>query len=340
MKITPLKKEHFKVWNDLVRACGGSGFMQSWEWGDFKEAEGAKVERLGIFDGGALLAGTLAYRVETTLGVSPLAMPHGPVLPWNDPFKAAACFALLKERLGAIAARTGAPLARFEPFVGGKPEFFEGLLRAPLDLVPTPTLLVDLGADDAGLLARMTQKGRYNVRLAERKGVEVVSTPGDELTGEFHELFELTCARHAFSGEPVGFFRRLMAALGPAGLARVYLATCQGMPAAAAVAVFFGGRATYLYGGTSPFLRGSMASYAMHWRIMRDARDKGCGFYDLYGAAPTDQPHHPYARFSAFKARFGGALFTPVGAHDLYFYPQLAKTLVSRLGARSQGAAV
>ncbi|MBI4351229.1 MAG: peptidoglycan bridge formation glycyltransferase FemA/FemB family protein [Elusimicrobia bacterium] len=330
MKITGLKKEHFRVWNALAASTEGSGFMQSWEWSEFKEAEGAKVERLGVFDGGKLLAGAMVYRVETTFGVSPLAMPHGPVLPWNDAGKAEACFNLLKKKLAALAERTGSPVARLEPFIFSRPPFLDGALRAPLDLVPTPTLLVRLGGDEE-MLAAMTQKGRYNVRLAERKGVEVVSTPGNDLTGDFHELFELTCMRHSFSGEPVGFFTRLLEALGPAGMARVYLATYRGMPAAAAAAVFFGGKATYLYGGTSPFLRHTMASYVMHWRIMRDARDRGLGLYDMYGVAPTDKPHHPYAKFSAFKARFGGALVRPIGAQDLYFYPQLAKTLVSKL---------
>ncbi|HCC48299.1 MAG TPA: methicillin resistance protein [Elusimicrobia bacterium] len=334
MRIAGLKKEHFKLWNDLVASSEGSGFMQSWEWSEFKEAEGAKVERLGIFEGGKLIAGALVYRVETSLGVSPLAMPHGPVLPWSDPAKAEACFVLLKERLGALAAKTGSPLARLEPFITGLPPFLGPALRAPLDLVPTPTLLVPLAGSEEELLAAMTQKGRYNVRLAERKGVEVISSPGGDLTGEFHELFQLTCARHNFSGEPVGFFSRLLEALGPAGLARVYLATYQGMPAAASVAVFFGNRATYLYGGTSPFLKRTMAAYAMHWRVMRDARGRGCAFYDMYGVAPEDQPHHPYAKFSAFKARFGGSLARLAGAHDIYFYPQLAKTLVSRLEAK------
>jgi len=339
MKITSLKKEHFKLWNDLAACSEGSGFMQSWEWSEFKEAEGAKVERLGIFDGGKLIAGAIVYRVETTLGVSPLAMPHGPVLPWNDPGKAEACFSLLKEKLAAMAERTGSPVARFEPFIFGRPAFLGAALRAPVDLVPTPTLMVELDKDDAGLLATMTQKGRYNVRLAGRRGVEVASSASNDLTGDFHELFDLTCSRHAFHGEPVGFFTRLMEALGPAGLARTYLASYQGMPAAAAVAVFFGGRATYLYGGTSPFLRNTMASYAMHWRIMRDARDKGLKLYDLYGIAPSDKPRHPYAKFSAFKARFGGTLVKTIGAQDIYFYPQLAKTLVSRLSAGVKGAA-
>lgn len=331
MRTAPLTPAHFKPWNDLVRGCPASGFMQSWEWSEFKEAEGVKVERLGVFDGERLAAGAIVYRVETSLGVSPLAMPHGPVLPWDEPGRAATCWSALKERLAALAEKSGSPMARIEPSVSALPAYLDGALRAPLDLVPTPTLLVPLGGSDAERLAGMTQKGRYNARLAERKGVEIVSAPDNALTGEFHELFSLTCARHNFPGEPVGFFQRLMDALGPAGMARAYLATYQGMPAAAAVAVFFGGKATYLYGGTSPFLTRTMAAYAMHRRIMNDAREKGCEVYDMYGVAPTDQPGHPYARFSAFKARFGGTLARSVGAHDVYFYPQLAKTLVSRL---------
>lgn len=335
MKLSVLNAGHRNDWNELVRSSEASGFMQSWEWGEFKEAEGAAVERLGIFEGGKLIAGTIVYSVETSIGVSPLAMPHGPVLPWRDPARAEACFGLLKAWLAAKAARIGSPMARFEPFLGALPPYLSGALRSPLDLVPTPTLLVPVAGDDARLLAGMTQKGRYNVRLAERKGVEVASAADNSLTGEFHELFDLTCARHNFPGEPVGFFTRLMEALGPAGMARVYLATYKGMPAASLVALFFGNKATYLYGGTSPFLRHTMASYALHWRVMRDARAAGCGLYDLYGVAPADQPSHPYAKFSAFKARFGGFMACSAGAHDLYFYPQLAKTLVSRL----QGAA-
>ncbi|HAH30967.1 MAG TPA: methicillin resistance protein [Elusimicrobia bacterium] len=334
MKIKPLKKEHSPTWNELVRSSEGTGFMQSWEWSEFKEAEGTRVERLGIFDGGSLIAGAIVYRVETSLGISPLTIPHGPLLPWGDETKAATCFALLKERLCALSQQTGSPIARLEPFICSRPDFLQNLVRAPLDLVPTPTLMIELGKSDNELLGAMTQKGRYNVRLALRKGVEVISSNVNELTGEFHELFELTCHRHGFGGEPVGFFKRLMDALGPAGMARVYLASHMGMKAAGAVAVFFGDRATYLYGGTSPFLRSSMASYAMHWHIIRDARDMGFKFYDMYGIAPESEPYHPYARFSSFKARFGGAQVRTIGAHDLYFYPQLAKTLVSRLAAK------
>lgn len=331
MRAARLGAEHFKAWNDLVRANPASGFMQSWEWADFKEASGVKVERLGLFEGEDLAGGAMVYSVDSTLGASPLALPHGPVLPWEEPARAEAGFRVLKEKLAELAGGSGSPLARFEPFLEELPGWFGRLPRAPVDLVPTPTLLVPVMPSEEEQLANMTQKGRYNARLAQRKGVAVASAPDNSLTADFHELFELTCCRHNFAGEPLGFFTGLMAALGPAGMARTYLATYQGMPAAAAVAAFFGGRATYLYGGTSPFLTRTMAAYAMHAAILGDARARGCHTYDMYGVAPEDQPLHAYAKFSAFKARFGGRLFRPAGAHDLYFYPQLAKSFASRL---------
>lgn len=331
MRLRELGPEHFKVWNGLAGANPASGFMQSWEWADFKEASGVTVRRLGLFDGEALAGGALVYSADSTLGVSPLAMPHGPVLPWDAPARAEEGFRLLRDGLAGISSETGSPLARFEPFLENPPSWLAGLPRAPVDLVPTPTLLVPVAADEEAQLAGMTQKGRYNARLALRKGVEVVSSPDNSLTEDFHELFELTCCRHGFCGEPRGFFTGLLDALGPAGMARVYLASFQGMPAAAAVAVFFGSRATYLYGGTSPFLTRTMAAYALHLRILADARARGCQLYDMYGVAPEDQPGHAYARFSVFKARFGGRPARLSGARDLYFYPQLAKGFASRL---------
>ena len=76
-----------------------------------------------------------------------------------------------------------------------------------------------------------------------------------------------------------------------------------------------------------------MASYAIHWQMMRDARDAGCQEYDFYGVAPEGQPFHPYAKFSKFKARFGGRKVNPAGAQDIFFYSQLAKMWVQSAGS-------
>ena len=334
MIIRDLSPEDKPAWEALVKRTPESGFMQSWDWSEFKAAQGQSVLRLGIFDGEKLEGGALVYSVEA--GMSPLHMPHGPVLPWRDPLKAAQCLELLKTRLAGAAALAGAPLARFEPLLEGElPALLETFPRAPLELVPTPTLLVDLAASEEEILRAMQPKGRYNVRLAGRKGVEVSCADGAGGLDEFYGLFELTCARHAFNGEPRAFFEGLLKTLGPSGGAKLYLARYKGMVLSAAVAVFYGDKATYLYGASAPFLRSVMAPYAMHWQIMRDARALGCRVYDLYGIAPEGRADHAYSRFTAFKLRFGGRRAVTCGARDLYFYPQLARLLLDTL---SKGA--
>ncbi|HBA61770.1 MAG TPA: methicillin resistance protein [Elusimicrobia bacterium] len=337
MIIRDLSLSNKPAWESLVKATPESGFMQSWDWADFKAAQGQSVARLGLFEGEELRGGALVYSVGSPL--APLLLPHGPVLPWADAAAAAEGAELLRGRLAEMSARTGAPLARFEPLLeGGVPPFLGKVSRAPLDLVPTPTLLTGISGGDDELLGAMTQKGRYNVRLAERKGVETRQVPAAEGLKDFYELFELTSYRQNFDGEPLSFFEGLLGALEPAGTARLYLSVYQGMLLAGAVALFYGGRATYLYGASSPFVRSAMAPYSLHWRVMRDARAAGCKVYDFYGIAPEGAADHAYSKFTGFKLRFGGRRSLTCGAQDLYFYPQLAALLRDALTGSGKGA--
>ncbi len=330
MNITPLSQTRRDDWNRLIARTPESGFMQSWEWSLFKEAEGQQVLRLGVFDEDILVAGALVYYVDSPSGASLLEAPHGPVLPWEDEGKARRAADLILGELRSFAEEKRAPLIRIEPLIRGRlPEWMGSPVRAPLDLMPTPTLIVDLSPDEDAILASMKPKGRYNVRLAHRKGVEVSWTDNPDAVEDFYLLFELTCRRHDFHGEPKSFFFNMLRTLRP--MARLYFASYRGVVLSAAIAVFFGDRATFLHGGSLPFLRSAMASYALHWRIMRDAKALGCRCYDFFGIAPPGDPDHPYARFSQFKQRFGGRVAATAGAHDYYLYPRIAALWVRKL---------
>jgi peptidoglycan pentaglycine glycine transferase (the first glycine) len=330
VKIIHLKETHRNRWNRLVMETPESGFMQSWEWGQFKEAEGLKVLRLGMVDGDELIGGAMVYYVESSLGSSPLEIPHGPVLPWSDGDGTRRAAEKLHAKLSGFANNVGAPAIRMEPLISREiPHWPGALVRAPVDLHPTPTLIVDLDRSEEHILASMKPKGRYNIRLALKKGVEVLWSSDPAAVEDFYPLFELTFNRQDFAGEPRSFFINLVKSLGP--MVRIYCAFYHGVKLAAAVGVLFGNRATYLYGGSLPFFRSAMAPYAMHWQMMRDARALGCRCYDLYGVAPPDNPLHPYAQFTQFKLRFGGRIVETTGAHDQYFYPRLADLWVERI---------
>jgi lipid II:glycine glycyltransferase (peptidoglycan interpeptide bridge formation enzyme) len=192
-----------------------------------------------------------------------------------------------------------------------------------VDLVPAETLEVDLGPEQ-DMLARMKPKGRYNARLALRRGVEVVSSVDPADVHLFYGVMEQTARYHDFLLEPKGFFINLAQALFPR-MARFAFARYKGITLAAALTVRHGHTATFLYGGHLPLFREVMASHALHWHILREAACEGFRVYDFYGYVPPGRPDHPYDRFSRFKEKFGGRALARIGSRDVIFYDRLAE---------------
>ena len=130
------------------------------------------------------------------------------------------------------------------------PKYVRGFVRAPVDLDPFETNEVDLSGGMAAVLARMTPKGRYNIGLARRHGVEVASTTDPASAARFQPLLVETARRQRFAAEPLCYLMDLAATLFPAGMAAAFFATYRGETLAAGLVVFFGPRATYLYGAS------------------------------------------------------------------------------------------
>ena len=61
MKLIRLNESHQERWNQLVMTIPQSGFIQSWEWSQFKETQGQQILRLGIFKQNDLVGGTVVY---------------------------------------------------------------------------------------------------------------------------------------------------------------------------------------------------------------------------------------------------------------------------------------
>lgn len=313
------------AWDAHVAASPQSGFMQSWAWSDFKRREGYAVLRLGLFEAGVLVGGALAYHYRSEDSGGLIAVPDGPVLDWTDR-QSPARLRLLVDALKGWSEARGAVALRVEPRLERCADALSAWKRAPVDLVPEETLVVSLGSDE-DMLARMKPKGRYNARLALRRGVEVTLTEDPGAVHDFHFILDRTGRHHDFLVEPKSFFINLAGAA-PPGALRWALARYKGVTLAAALTLRFGDSVTYLYGGHLPLFPEVMASYAMHWEVMRDAAAAGLASYDLYGYAGPDRPSHPYARFSRFKEKLGGTPARRMGSRDLLFYDRLADAAV------------
>ncbi len=312
-----------QLWDSLVKTSVDGCFMQSWAWADFKELEGYETFRYGLFLEGNLVGGCIFYFYPHPSKANLLMAVGGPLLP---PSYDREGMQLLVEEATGLAKELGAIALRIEPLWQQKPDCLAGFVRAPVDLLPCETLLIDLRPTEAELLAAMKPKGRYNLRLSWRHGVETEFTTDSQAIPLFYDLFWETVKRQQFFGEPYGFFINLCQTLFAAKMAEIGFARWRGKVLAAILVVYWGSRATYLYGGRS-FEHGEvMAPYALHWAAMQRAKARGCTIYDFYGF--TRDPNHAYAKFSRFKSQFGGVPVTTIGARDYFFYDQLADTLI------------
>lgn len=369
LSIRLLNIEDKSLWDNLAKTAHFGCFMQGWAWADFKELEGYKTFRYGLFEltsstilsngqnarsttqeidceTGILLAdidycgtGILPVKSQKLIGgcifyyypnpgkANLLLAPGGPILPLE--YRVAGMEMLL-ETARKLAKKLGAIALRIEPlWQEEKPDYLAGFVRAPADSLPSETLLVDLRPSETEILAAMKPKGRYNVNLSQRRGVEIEFTADSQAIPLFYDIFRQTVQRQQFFGEPYGFFINLCQTLFAARIAEIGLARWRGQLLGVILVVYWGDRAIYLYGGRSVEHPEVMAAYGLHWSAIQRAKAKNCQVYDFYGF--TRNPSHGYANFSRFKSQFGGFSVTTTGARDYFFYDGLADTLISLL---------
>jgi lipid II:glycine glycyltransferase (peptidoglycan interpeptide bridge formation enzyme) len=191
---------------------------------------------------------------------------------------------------------------------------------------PDHTLIVDLD-DEKTMLAGFKPKTRYNVRLAERRGVAVEEGLD---AAELARQTAATAERQQINLPPRSYYDLLLEKL---PWCRTYVARHAGEALAAILVARHDGRAYYLFGGATGRRRELMPTYAVQWEAMRAAAAAGCRDYDLWGIPPEPDPAHPWYGLWQFKTGFGGRPVEYAGAWDLVLSP-----VRHRLGAVAESA--
>jgi lipid II:glycine glycyltransferase (peptidoglycan interpeptide bridge formation enzyme) len=179
------------------------------------------------------------------------------------------------------------------------------------------TVLIDLNATEEELLARMKQKTRYNIRLAEKKGVVVrVGTQKD--FSLLYKMYAETSVRDGFVIRAEGYYQTVwtlfLASNDPS--CEPLIAEVEGEPVAAIFVFYFSGRAYYVYGMSRSAHREKMPTYLLQWEAMKRAQAKGCQVYDLWGAPDVFDESDSMWGVYRFKEGLGGQVVRTLGAWD------------------------
>lgn len=333
------------AWNRFVSASPYGHILQSWEWGEIKGETGWRPVRLALLEGGDIRGAAQVLIRSLPYGVGRLAyVPKGPVLDYSNT-------ELLQAMLGALR-----DLARDERVISLKiePEIVEPSpvteTLAADGLVPAPpvqmrsTIWVDLSAPEEEILARQKQKTRYNIRLAERKGVEVRSGTVDDLPA-WYDMYEVTSRRDTFTIHGLDYYQTVLGVLQPRRMADLLLAYHEDDLLAGIIVFAFGHEAQYMYGASGNEKRNFMAPYLVQWRGMQWARAQGASIYDLWGIPDRLEENEDLWGVYRHKRGYGGEIVRYVGAFDLVRAPlqhmaleRVARPLfkrVARLGAQA-----
>jgi len=344
-------------WVGLIEARQGH-VLQSWAWGELKSRFGWTALRLHL-DGAA--AQILFRRLP--LGLTIAYIPKGPLVDWSE---AAQCRALFSA-IHAEAKRQRAVFLKVEPDLDASRDADDGQIgpaddsqlpsshRNALDFLtasgftpadtiqPSTSLVIDLSRDEASILAAMKQKTRYNIRLAEKRGVTVRQGSAADVV-IFHTLAQTTAHRNEFGVHSLDYYQTAYDLFAPDRCA-LLIAEAEGEPLAALMVFSQAHMAYYFYGASSNTQRQLMAPYLVQWAAIRWAQSRGHRCYDLWGIPDADsatleaefgQRQDGLWGVYRFKRGFGGRHVQSIGAFDYVYQPllyQLYKLYRNRLTA-------
>jgi lipid II:glycine glycyltransferase (peptidoglycan interpeptide bridge formation enzyme) len=301
-----------------------NNIFQSEVWADYQRSLGNEVFFLSCDRESDVL---LVKMPVTIRDWSYLYCPKGPTCSKES-------WHVLKQRAAEIAKREKCLFLRVEPPVAPiKLLRKNGFMRvdkfSPLSrqMSPENTLVLDLEKSEENLLSEMKPKWRYNIKLAERKGIKVRKSTKISDLKEFHRLSEAMVSRgfHAFDLE---HYQKMLENLGKKHI-EMFVAELDKEILAVILVVYYGEMAIYLHGASGDNNRELMPNHLLQWTAILEAKNRGCKVYDFWGIAPEGATEHSWSGITRFKRGFGGQAVKFVGAFDLPFNKIVYNVLLS-----------
>lgn len=324
MQVKIIGEQERGIWDDFVISSGGS-ILQSYEWGELKGRVGWQPLRIALLDGEKIVAGVSIVKKPLPIpGKSFFYAPRGPIVSFKDENVLAALMDSVRSEArahNAIVLRIDPPIEEgqgVEEILGKK-----GFIKNKKQVQPRSTFCVDLTMDLESLIKTFEEKTRYNIRLSERKGVEVKIANSLEGVDAYYRMYKKTAARDKFLIHPFSYYRNIKETLINRRLASIFLAYYQGRPIAGVFVFCFGKKVWYMYGASTGEARNVMPNHALHWHVIKWAKEAGYSIYDLWGIPSNPTEQHPLWGVYRFKKGFNGKLVKYIGVYDLAFNPLL-----------------
>lgn len=243
--VTNLSAERF---NEFAANHKKNHFLQSYEWGVFKsKSPDWSFDTVGLEDqNGNLVAGALVLIRFLPIIKRPfLYIPRGYIIDFEDKkllktfTKAMHQYSKSKK---AIFIKLDPDIKYVDRNVDG--EKIEGALENnellqtlnelgyrhlgftqdfDSSIQPRYTFRLDLTPSEKELLQGCQSKTRYNIKVAQKKGIEIIEGTKEDLK-TFEAIMRVTGERDGFLTRPLSYFEDMYDTLAPSGMCKLYLA--------------------------------------------------------------------------------------------------------------------
>ena len=312
MDLRLLEDKYKSQYNKLV-----THVIQSWDWGEFRKSLGLPLLRYGIFE-----AGKLVCAFQLTLHKIPLTNSYVGYLPKGPkPDKR------LAEALEIIGKENNCAFIKLEPDIieDSTPyKVHPKFLPSPKPLFTKHNFILNLEKSEEELLKNMHSKTRYNLRLAEKRGVKVEERTDDKAFEIYLKLYFETTKRQGYHGHNRSYHQKVWQTFKDEGMARILIGYFNKKPLTAWMLLNFKDTLYYPYGGSSLEFKEVMSNNLVAWEAIKIGKRLKLKYFDMWGAlGPDAKDNDPWQGFHRFKQGYGGELVEYIGTFDLIFNENL-----------------
>jgi len=332
MQIREALESEKSSWSQFVSTSPTGDLLQSFEWGDLKQKSGGwrPIRLIAEKDGKIVGAVSILKRNLPRLKKCIFYAPRGPVCDFSDQ----TLLQNLVEGAAERASREGAILFKIDPpILIERADVVSSLQNLGFHKVvdaegfggvqPRCVMQLDLSPSIDDILADCKPKWRYNIRLAEKKGVTVRSDCAKDDLKAFYAVLQETAERDRFLVRGYSYYEQMWDYLVLPGYAKLFLAEFEGEVVSGALSFIYGDKCWYTYGASSNRHRNVMPNHLMQWRMIEWAKESGCSWYDFRGVSQQNdaQSEDHLAGLNRFKEGFGAKFVEYIGEFDLPYSP-------------------
>lgn len=312
-----------KEWENFISKEENTSMFQSWEWADFENSNYTEFYRYSIYNDNNEIIGILPIKIVNAIRGKYLHLRHSPILDWNNQELTTFVINWLK----SFADSKKVWFIRISPLIL-KNDLNNNLINSygfadslTHEVDAEHTISIDLNNTEEEILKSMRKQTRYEIRKAQKLGIEIYHSNDLEFFDEFYKIFIDTVKRQRWTPYPRGYIKREIEVLNKGMRVETFISKFNDEYISSGIFIFYKNQAIYHHSGSLTKYRNIPSTYLLIWEVIKYAKKLGMQKVNLWGVCDEDHKNHPWQGLSQFKRGFGGSDDRFIHSKDLIISP-------------------